>query len=82
MAELQKDIDRINDINSQFGDLTKGEDSVVDFLLRSRVLSENVEYISAKPFKVQIDVTPYDLPRELKDKREKLKKFKNLSVSL
>ena len=52
MAELQKDIDRINDINSQFGGLTKSELEVVDFLLRSRVLSENIEYISAKPFKV------------------------------
>jgi len=56
--------------------LTASEAEVVNFLLRSRVLSENVEYISAKPFKVQVDVTPYDLPRELKGKREKLKKFK------
>lgn len=43
---------------------------MVDFLLRSRVLSENIEYIAAKPFKVEINVTPYDLPRELKEKRE------------
>ena len=42
----------------------------MDFLLRSRVLSENVEYISAKPFKVEIHITPYDLPRELKERRE------------
>lgn len=76
MAELQKDIDRINDINGQFGTLTKTKAEIVDFLLRCRVLNENIEYISAKPFKVQVDVTPYDLPRELKEKREKLKKFK------
>ena len=56
--------------------MTQSENDVVEFLLKARVLSENVEYISAKPFKVQIDVTPYDLPRELKEKREKLKKFK------
>jgi len=38
--------------------------------LRYRVLNENVEYVTAKPFKVDIDVIPYDLPRELKERRE------------
>ena len=76
MAELQKDIDRINDINAQFSGLTKNATDVVDFLLRARVLSENIEYISAKPFKVEIKINPYDLPRELKERREQLKKFK------
>ena len=33
-----------------------------------------IEYISAKPFKVQVDVTPYDLPRELKEKLQKVEK--------
>ena len=51
MAELQKDIDRINDIISQFNLLTVSKVEVVNFLLRARILNENIEYISAKPFK-------------------------------
>ncbi len=51
MAELQKDIDRINDIISQFNILTVNKVEVVNFLLRARILNENIEYISAKPFK-------------------------------
>ena len=70
------DIDRINDINSTFSSLTKTPQDIVNFLLKFIVLNENVEYIAAKPFKVNIDVIPYDLPRELKEKREQLKKFK------
>ena len=47
----------------------------VDFLLRAKLINESIEFIAAKPFKAEIDVVPYDLPRELKDKRRKLEKY-------
>lgn len=48
----------------------------VEFLLRAKILNENIEYIASKPFKVDIDIVPYDLPRELKEKKDKLGKYK------
>jgi len=48
----------------------------VDFLLRAKILSDNVDYIASKPFKANIDVVPFDLPRDIRDKREKLEKYK------
>lgn len=42
------------------------------FLLRSRQIYENIEYLVSKPFKVNIDVYPYDLPRELTELRLQL----------
>jgi len=41
------------------------------------MLNENIEYIASKPFKVNIDIVPNDLPRELKEKRVKLEKYKS-----
>ena len=75
MKDLQKDISIINNIIVDFNDLTSNKMDSVDFLLRAKMINESIEYITAKPFKVDIDVVPYDLPRELKEKRRKLEKY-------
>jgi len=54
MAELQKDCDMINDLGSMFNEFTRKEADQMNFLLRSRNLYENIEYLVAKPFKVNI----------------------------
>ncbi len=51
MGELQKDLDRINDIGYTIKELTKDPNDKASFLLRSKALYENVEYMVAKPFK-------------------------------
>jgi hypothetical protein len=71
MAHLQADIDRIETIAAHYEEI-KGDK--VQFLLRSRNFREDVENILLKAFRTEIDQTPYDLPRELKDLREKLER--------
>lgn len=39
------------------------------FLHRFRHLNENIEYAATKQFKVDIEVYPNDLPRELAERR-------------
>ena len=39
------------------------------FLHKYRQLNDNIEYAVTKQFKVEIDVYPNDLPRELAEKR-------------
>ena len=77
MQTLSKDLSIIQDIITDFNDMTSQKDmDSIDFLLKSKLLNESIEFITSKAFKVEIDVVPYDLPRELKDKREKLEKYK------
>jgi hypothetical protein len=71
MAHLQADIDRIEAIAGQYEEFKADK---IKFLLRSRNFREDVENILLKAFKVEVDETPYDLPRELKDLREKLER--------
>jgi len=42
--------------------------------LNSRYLYENIERVSVKPFKSEINVYPYDLPREITELRLYLSK--------
>jgi len=71
MAQLQTDIDKIDSLVENY-ETIKGDK--ISFLLRSRSLREDVENILLKVFKTDIDQTPYDLPRELKDLKDKLEK--------
>ena len=41
----------------------------LQFLHKYRQLNENIEYAVTKHFKVDIDVLPNDLPRELAERR-------------
>lgn len=74
MSEIQKDLDKINDVGFQFNELSKNPTEPIQFLLNSRNMYENIEFLVAKPFKSNIDVYPYDLPRELTEIRQQLKK--------
>jgi hypothetical protein len=56
--------------------LTTNQADPLNFLLRSRSLYDNLEYLVTKPFKVSIDVYPYDLPRELTERRMEFEKIK------
>lgn len=39
---------------------------------------ESIEQLNSKPFQVNIDVYPYDLPRELTEKRLEMEKMKSI----
>jgi palmitoyltransferase len=65
IAELQRDIDKINDLVHTINDLTHIESDPIDFLLRIRNLTDSLEFLIAHPFKQEISVVPYDLPREM-----------------
>lgn len=42
---------------------------ILAFLHKYRQINENIEYAVTKQFKVEIDVYPNDLPRELAERR-------------
>ena len=75
MAELQRDLDKINDIVNTVKDLTGDYADNVGFLMRARTLHDNVEFCIAKPFKTNIEITPHDLPRDLTKQRDAIGKF-------
>ncbi len=65
---------------------TQSPPDVLSFLHKYRQINENIEYAVTKQFKVEIDIYPNDLPRELAERRvlmehyeeqRKLLKFKD-----
>ncbi len=82
MSILQKDLDLINDVASQFLSSTSQQADALGFLLKSRGFYENIQQLAAKPFQTNIDVYPYDLPRELTEKRMELEKVKSIEKVL
>jgi hypothetical protein len=99
IAEVQKDITRIDEILMFMEDVSSAQAQQTDpnakqeeglnsvrFLHGYRQLNENVEYAVTKQFKIDIDVYPNDLPRELAERQillehyeeqRKLVKFKD-----
>lgn len=101
IAEVQKDITRIDEILMAMEDIAAGGSQqppmpmgmmmgsmsqmnpmgggggpdIVGFLHRYRQLNENIEYAVTKQFKVEIDVLPNDLPRELAERRVLLEHY-------
>jgi hypothetical protein len=69
MASLQNDIERIDNLIKEY-DCIRSDP--LQFLLRYRSVREEVESLISKPFKKEITETPYDLPRELAELRDKL----------
>ena len=77
VAEVQKDITRIDEILMTMEDIAAGGHpagaqqgpDVISFLHKYRQINENIEYAVTKQFKVEIDVYPNDLPRELAERR-------------
>lgn len=80
MADLQRDLEAINSLGNEFFELTNlnpiapnaaepAPKAIVPFLLRSRYLQEEAENLIAKPIKTSVEVYPYDLPRELTERK-------------
>lgn len=65
MAEVQKDVDNVNLLTKEFTELTNQGQSDLNFMIKSPSIAQNIEFLLNKPFKREINVTPYDLPREL-----------------
>ena len=87
IAEVQKDITRIDEVLMTMEDIAEGgppgmqqtmgggAPDLVGFLHKYRQINENIEYASTKQFKVEIDVYPNDLPRELAERRVLLEHY-------
>mmetsp|Transcript_3327 Transcript_3327/g.2287 ORF Transcript_3327/g.2287 Transcript_3327/m.2287 type:complete len:130 (-) Transcript_3327:1082-1471(-) len=83
IAEIQKDITRIDEILMTMEEVTKtsgGPSSsfmpdLLGFLHKYRQLIDNIEYAQTKHFKLDIDVIANDLPRELTDRRALLEHY-------
>ena len=87
MADVQQDIERIDDVFGEIEDFArpmqammqgmdpgKGDASLA-FLLKFRDLNYEIERSMTKPFKVDIDVYPHDLPRELAERRVNMERL-------
>lgn len=74
MAEVQKDVERIDTIFDSLDEYLQGEarGDYVGFLIKFRELHEYIEYAVTKQFKVKVDVPINDLPRELTERRKTL----------
>lgn len=55
----------------------EGKDPLA-FMTKSGTFKQNIEYLVQKPFQKEIDVTPYNLPRELAGLREKVEEAEQL----
>jgi hypothetical protein len=73
ISEIQKDITRIDEILKTIDDVQdpgcEGGYDMLGFLLKFKNVHENIDYCITKQFKVDINVFPHDLPRELAEKR-------------
>lgn len=79
MANLQSDIERIDNLVKHYDEFRK---TPIQFLIRYRNFREEAETMISKPFKKEITETPYDLPRELAELREKLSAKSSLLLLL
>jgi hypothetical protein len=82
MAELQKDIDAINELIQEFTRLTTDGVPALDFMVKMPVFKQNIDYLLNKPFKNEIEAVPYDLPRELYEIRKSLEANNQLDLLL
>ena len=73
LGEVQQDITRIDEILMFMEEISsaglEGSPDQIAFLHHYRQLNENIEYAVTKQFKVDIDVYPNDLPRELAERQ-------------
>lgn len=78
MAGIQQEIDSINEIIAEFTKLTNEGVTPLQFMVKAGHMKQNIEYLLSKPFKTDIDVYPYDLPRELFAIRKELEETTQL----
>jgi hypothetical protein len=82
MASIQQLIDAINAIIQQFTGLTNEGVTPLEFMVKAATLRQNIEYLLNKTFKTELDVYPYDLPRELIQIRKELEENAQLDSLL
>jgi len=75
MNVIKDDIQKINDIIIDFNNLAESDVKPIEYLLRSKILNENIKHSATKPFRTEINVIPYDLPQEIKKHHEELEKL-------
>lgn len=78
MAGIQQDIEAINSTISTFTELTNDGVPPLEFMVKAPMLRQNIEYILGKQIKTDIEVYPYDLPRELFHIRKELEENNQL----
>jgi len=79
MATLQNEVQRID---STLENYETYRTNPIEFLLRARILKDRVDSMISNPFKREITVNPYDLPRELTELRTKLQKKTSMNYIL
>lgn len=72
MSEIQQDVDQIQVLTNEFMKMTNDGTTPLSFMVKSPTISQNVEFLLNKPFKREIQVTPYDFPRELAQLRKEI----------
>lgn len=80
MSSVQQEIESINSIIQQFVGLTNQGVSPLEFMTKAATLRQNIEMILNKSFNTEIDITPYDLPRELLQIRKEIEENNQLDM--
>ena len=60
IAEIQKDFEKINEIGEDFMELTGERADLINFLLQSRRMYENIEFLLTKPIKSRENLLCFD----------------------
>lgn len=80
MNSIQQEIEAINSIIQQFVSMTNQGVSPLEFMTKAATLRQNIEIILNKAFKTEIDVVPYDLPREMLQIRKEIEENNQLDM--
>lgn len=82
MSSIQQEIDTINGIIQEFTHLTNDGVTPLQFMVKAGAFRQNIEYILGRGFKTEIDIFPYDLPREMFHIRSELEEAGQLESLL
>lgn len=78
MSNIQNEIEMINGMLTDFMNDTKKDVNPLHFMVKASVVRSNMEKLMSKPFNKDIDVNPYDFPREMAQLREDIDSCKTL----
>jgi hypothetical protein len=83
-AILSKDINKIQDIINSINDIQYSDSpDMIGFLIKYKMINENVELCISKPFKRGVEeFTLDDFPRELEEKNSKIDKYNKMKKLL
>ncbi|EGR27031.1 hypothetical protein IMG5_202690 [Ichthyophthirius multifiliis] len=75
IEQLQRFLNKINELGQSFYDLTKEPVNYIPFLRQARKIWEDCNQYIQKPIQTQINVYPYDLPKEFQEIKAQLKQI-------